>query len=593
MIVFQTTSWKLDLSNLPITFNEKSNYFSDKQSKSFSFPFEIKLTEDNAAKLGMLTVDNVTNYNKKIYGTLVLDTLFYSAYLAINNKVGNKIEVTLFYGQETMQVYDTKLKALPFSKTFAPTGLRDFAKAQITKSWPEASHNFPMIFRDEIKNKSGYEYFNFFLNHFYNNNGTFEFKDNFIQDIDGEDVVFNRNVMVPCTYVLEVLKVAFASEQRTIAGDFVDDDISKAMVLVPQNYMEQFAQSQFVNYSFSFFSTQEIKDERVLNVYTRLHTPLQEGGYTLNIRLNFSKVQAQYFYFSVTQGNTVLFSATSTNRDVVIEKTLDINIVDTNVFEDIKVELKLPYQEASIDNFNAIKFEFNEGRLNVFPDIYNIANYLPDMSFRDFTNKLKTMLNLKFTDTGSVVYIDYLNNELERLSYKDHTHLQHPEPPIGFNQSNLFKLQYPTGEELLVNKTGQIYSDRDYTDAETKTIKIEALPLKIKERYGIVTGIYPDDATDIMIMLYNGPTANLPLGTDVLNTKSITLQNIYDRLWKNWLRFRANSEVYKDSFYLSIHDNLKITQGSYRYNKLHVLKSIERTRVNEQWWKVDVESETL
>jgi len=595
MILFQTTIWQLDLSNLPITLNESNDWFTDTQTKSYSYPFNLQITDAIADKLELVTINNITNYKNKIYGTLIIDNEYYNAYLTINEVVGTRLEVTLFYGTETLEVFDKKLSALPFPNIFAVGGLRAYAKNLITQSWPEATHNFPMVFREAIKNESNFENFNLFLNHYYNNNGTYEFKDNFVSDLGGgEEMVSNRNVMCPFPYLLEVLKLAFKSEGKTIAGDFVNDDFNKKILLVPQNYMEQYSETQLLNYSFSNFTSQEVLTDKILNVYTQIHTPLQEGAYSLDIRINMSNVVAQYFSLTVTQAGVELYSAFSENREVIIEKTLDITIVDTNVFENIEVQLKLQYQDINISEYNSFKYQYNEGQLNIFPEIYNLANFMPDLTFREFTNRIKTAFNLKFDYTDTIVYINYLDNEFDRLTFTNHSHLQQPDVKRTLSKNNLFKLQHPNGDEIMVNNSGQIYSDADYTDAETEKIEIKVLPLKVKEKYSFVTAIYPeDDEEDIMLCLYNGLVGNIPFAANTVNNKSLELQDIYKRLYKNWLRFRANSETYNDSFYISIHDELNIKKGSFKYNKNHIVKSIERKRISEQWWKCDVESETL
>ena len=593
MIVFQTLSHQIDFSNLPITFNEKNAYFSDHISKSFSFPFTVKITEDLVEKLQMVIVNNVVKYESKIYGTLIKDHVFFDAYLAINNVVEDTVELTLFYGTETLRVFDKNLNQLPFPVVFVTPTLRDFAKTQLTKSWPDATHNFPKIYRPDIKDEPDYDKFNLFLNNYSNNGVTSNFIENSTEVLDGEDVIFNRNVMAPMPYLLEILKTGFKSEGLDISGDFVKDEMARKLVLVPQNYFEQYAQTEFAQYSFSDFNTQQTIDGNTINVYKRIHLPTQEGSYSISFRLNFSNALAKYFSLTITQGEKTLYSAFSENKEVVLEKNVDINLEPAEVYEDIVVELKLNYQAASISNFNSFTYDFKQGKVNQFPTLYNLADFMPDLTFREFTNRIKTWFNLKFDYTNTTVNINYLDKELERLTFDNHSHLQDVAPKRTLNKNNLFKLSYNSEDMVMVDKDGQTFTDSDFTDSETQKIEIKGMPLRVKENYGYITGVYPEKDTDIMLVIYDGLQNNFNHTVDAVSDKSLLIESIYNNYYKQWLRFRANSETVNDSFFMPVSEVLNLKKGSFKYNKHHIIKKVERLRVNEQWWRVKVESETL
>lgn len=592
MIKFQTNTWQWDLSNLGLTFNEESDYFSDKISKSYSFPANIELTDDVAIKLGLVNQNNISSYTNKIYGYLIIDRNFYDAYISINNISGNKAEITFYYGKETLKVFDKKLNLLPFGVTVTGSDLPTFAKAQISKSWPEATHNFPKIFRDDIKQKSGYELFERFVNN-YVDNSPWEFPVNSIDVIDGTLTTVNRNVMQPCPYLLEIFKTIFKTEGLEVRGEFVNNAIIKTMVMVPKLYFEKFSVTQFEDYSFDFYTRQETLNGKTVNVYEHTHTPLSEGSYSLKMNVNFSNAQASYFSLKVTQNFVTLFEATSTNKQVDINETLDINIVNTTVFDDIKVELKLYAQDNSIASFNNFSYQFKEGLLNVFPETYTIADFMPDITVREFINRIKTWLNLKFDYTQNAVYISFLDNSLENLTYDDKSHLEQVDPSRTLITNNLFKLTYPDKQEVLFSKDGQIYTTTDFVDEETETIDIKVLPLEVNENYNSVTAVYPKEDEDLMFCLYNGLVGSEPLAVDKVNNQSLTLQEISTWLWKKWLKFRANSETYKDTFYMHVSETLDIKKGLFKYNKKHLIKSIRSRRVDEEHWKVDVETETL
>lgn len=593
MIVFQTDTHEIDFSNLPITVTEKNDWFYDTISKSFSYPFNIELTTGLAEKLGMVTVNNIVNYKSKIYGTLILDNTFYDGYLTINRVIGTTAEVTLFYGTETLAVFDKKLSQLPFPIIYTVSDLKTFAKAQLSKSWPEATHNFPKIYRPDLKDEPDYENFNLFINNYTTNGVSYEFLENNKITIDDEEVILNRNIMAPMPYLLEVLKVAFKTEGLEMVGDFTTNNLIKKLVLVPQQYFNQYDVNSYLQYSFSTFTTQETISGNTINVYKQIHTPAEVGTYNLAMRVNFSNVLAKYFHLTVTQGTKTLYTAFSEGKEVVIETDIDININTADVDVDIVVELKLSYQDVSIANFNSFTYQFNEGKVNTFPTLYNLADFMPNLVFREFLNRIKKWFNLELSYTDNTVIINFLDNQFYQVNFNDHSHLEIPEPPRDLNQNNLFKITYPNDNVVMVDKDGQTYSDTDYTSSEIEDIDIEGLPLKVKENYAYITGVYPEDEEDIMLAIYDGLQENFNHTVDNIEGNTLSLQHIYNNYYKNWLKFRANAEIVTDTFLAHVSEDLPIKQGSFKYNKNNLIKSIERTRINEQWWNVKIESETL
>ncbi|MFI1770979.1 hypothetical protein [Thalassobellus citreus] len=592
MIKFQTNTWEWDVSNLQLTFNETSDLFSDKISKSFSFPAKVKLTPKVAVKLGLVNYSVIKSYKKKIYGYLTIDRNFYDAYISINDVVGDVAEIVFYYGKEVLPVFDKKLNLLQFGVMVASSGLPVFAKAQISKSWPEATHNFPKIFREEIKQRSGYEGFEYFVNN-YVNNSSWEFPVNSIDNVEGVPTTVNRNVMQPCPYLLEILKTIFKTEGLEIRGEVVSHPLIKKIVMVPKLFFEKYSVSQFEDYSFDMYTRQQTISGKTINVYEHIHTPLSVGSYSIKFRINMSNATASFFQLKITQNDVVLYEASSVNKQVSINETLDINIVNTSVFDDIKVELKLYEQYNSIANFNNFTYEFKEGRKNVFPDAYTIADFMPDMVCREFVNRVKTWLNLKFDYTHTSVYISFLDNALENLIYQDKRHLEQPEPKRGLIENNLFKLSYPDKQEVLFSAEGQIYDSTDFVDQETQKIEMKVLPLEVTDNYNSVTAVYPKDEQDLMFCLYDGLVGNEPLAAQKVNNISLSLQDIASNFWVKWLKFRANSETYKDTFKKHISEPYNIKEGLFKYSKKHIIKSIRTKRINDEHVQVDVESETF
>lgn len=595
MIKFQTLTSEIDLTNIGITFNEKSNYFSDKITKSYSFPFKVQMHEQIAIDLGIVDLPNVKRYKQKIYGTLIKDLKFYKAYISINNVVGETAELTIFYGDETLKVFDLKLHQLPFPVIDSGGDLLLHATGILDMHWPQTSHNFPKIYRPQIKEKDSYEYFDRFVNNYVydENTSTWSFPTNSIDLIDGEDKIVNRNVMCPCIYLLEIVKMIFAYEGLEARGDFMNNDFMSKIIYIPKTFMQHYSISDFESYSFSTFTSQ-INEEGVLkNIYEKTHTPTNAGTYVLNINIAMSSIIAQYFSLTIEQDNNILFEANSHNATVNIDEQIEINVADTQQFEPIIVRLKLKYQATSIVNFNSFVYEFKEGQLNQFPSVYTLSKYVPDMKVREFLNKIKNWLNLKFEYNENSVYINFLDDLPERLFFRDKSHLQQVNPKRSLNKNNLFVMTYPSGDEVIISKNGQIFNKDDYTDDEITALEIDVLPLKVFENSGSFTANYPDEDQDLMFALYHETVEGENVCVDNINGHSLKLIDVYLQQWRNWLSFRTKSESWSDKFIMHFKEQLSIDEGIFKYNKKSIIKETRFKRINTQEYEVTVESETF
>ncbi len=155
------------------------------------------------------------------------------------------------------------------------------------------------------------------------------------------------------------------------------------------------------------------------------------------------------------------------------------------------------------------------------------------------------------------------------------------------------RFNFTSKRDVLVGNKGQIYDKTDFVDSEKKELVLNVTPLFVKDNDGVVTGVYPEEKTDIMLVLCDGLVANEPLAVDNIENIKLDVQHIFSNFWQKWLKFRANSETYKDSFVLPVSKPLNIKQGIFKYNKKHLIKSISKKGFSERFWQVNTESETF
>jgi len=589
MIVFQTKDgFQYDLTGHGLTFNEESPLFSTETKSSFVFPFKAPLDSELAIRLGMVTEENVSSYSRRVNGYLIVDNEFYDAYLNIYEIGEYDMEIRLFYGKEVLEVFNKKLSELPFPIVDTGDDLNDFSLQSLSRSWPDITHNFPMVYRPDISENSDYGHFNGYMNWRTEDLSIFRTNSNIL--VEGELVPQNRNVVCPMPYLLEVFKVAFKSAGYEIRGEFVNHPLARKMVYIPKKYFQYYS-DPVVRSVYTFNNSSNIVNE--VQTFTRVHVPSKNGTYTLHTRLNFPKGVTKRFSFSVTYNDKTYYGVNVQNEGISIDELLEINVQD-DIFTPIQVTLSIDRQQRSIDGYTHFVFDYRDGRVNAFPQRYSLKEVLPDMKFREFYDSIVQWLNLDVVYFENSVYLNFKDNTIQRMVYEDHTYFEDPKKSRGVMNNNLYKLTYPDGKKVLVTSTGQVYDESEYTVSEINPVDFSVMPVKVFQLNGFLTGEWPNDYADSVVLgLYDGLQGGQPVLVESVDGFDLSLQSVYDNFHKFWLSFRTNSETYKDKFFMQASNVLDMLKGSFRYNKKHLIKKIRKVRVNEEYWQVNVESESF
>ena len=587
MIKVLINDYLLDLSNIALNIVEKNNIFRDKITKTYSLPFYLNLTEDIGKALGMINISNIEDYETHTAVKVISNNNYYNGTFKISKIEGLKASVTLLYGSENLPVYEKQLKELPF-EIINTIDLRAYAKTQILKNWPDATHNFVTVTNNDISADTNYDAFEGFVNNYEDD----AFKINTSTTIDTKEVYYNVNVMVPMPYIMEILKVGYAQEKLTLKGSFVDDTFNHKIVHVPDNYLEKFSMFQYQIYSFKNNTQKYIADNRVISEFSKTHNVASLGSYKLKFSINLNEIIAANFELKIKLGPQIIYEATSLNEEINIAEDLTINIDADSEYTQLSIVLKLNEQSESIEAFNLFEFEFQEGKLNVFPDTFNLANFMPDCTFKEYVDAIANLCNLDVDIIDNIVYLNYIETSMPNMVYDDHSAFEVPNPPREINKAKVFKLKYDDGSELSVNKNGIVYNS-NVDDDDLTTIDIPVIPLKVIDNEGKITAETTSDYTTLKLCLYNGLVNNKPLAVENINGRSLSISNIHSLFWKNWLHFRTNSEIYEDTFFAHVDSVFKISKGSSKYKKKHIIKEISKKSVNKKYNKVKIISETL
>jgi hypothetical protein len=593
MIIFKTDTIEIDLSNFGVSLKEESNLFSDSFNNSYSLPFKIDASEELAVKLGLPFLDNITNVQTRLRGKLITANTYYNATLFLGEILGNSIECDLSFGDQENSVFGMPLKDLPWPVILSPN-LRDYAKNQLTKEWPETAFNFPMIHAPKIAEQDDYSHFLGYVNNFDGIN----FRQNSSALIDGETVYRNYNVLAPFPYLLEILRFGFSLEGKIITGPAVNDELLRKVVYIPENFLERFRGTEFQSFSFSTADEVATENDVSLSIYKRSFTLEEIGEYNIKFKLNLDPIIAEYFELKVTLEHpstfveTEIFTAQSQFYRVKMEEELKLNITSATQLHTLKVVLKLKYQSASIAGTNQFEYAYSDGRLNEFPTYFSLANFLPDMNFGEFVNTMKNWLNLDFTIGDHEVHINFTQDSILEKPRRDHNHLEIPKPNKKHNSNRFYQLSYANGQRVFYKKQGQIYSDLEEDGEEIIKIDMDVQPADYKLKDGHFTAIMPEDRCAIDFLVYDGFQGSRPFASPD-RIRELFLQAVYLKYWQQWLSYRVNSKTFKESFECSVYERISIDELSYKYSELHVIKKLSRKFLSEKTMRVTIESETF
>lgn len=593
MIVFQSDSFEWDLSNYGITLKEENDVFVSSINTSHSIPITIKPDAAILEKLNLPRLSNNSGVNTKIKGVLRLPNRYYKATLHIGFKSENTIQITIIYGASRLAVYSTHLKDLGWP-IILTADLVTYAQSKINETWPQTPFNFPMVYKPEGLSSSNYELFENYINQ--HKEGAFV--SNFIDSSGDEDLYVNRNVMVPFPYLLEIVRFGYLKENLVAVGDFMENATLNKALYVPNQILERFDGSQFLQFSFSNPSEFENFGTSILGVYEQSFVPNAEGNYSLKIELNLDPVIASYFSLTIfrenalSQERTELKTYQSVNNRVNINETLDLVVEQQHVLDPLVVVLKLKSTTTNITGFNNFEFSFGDGQINVFPNVFSLKDFMPDMTFGEFMNKLKNWLNLEIIEHDNLVTINFLEDKILDKRKVNHSHLENPRVQITENNNRFYKLSYANSDEIFHTKDGQIFSDLDNEGSDVIPIKMDVQSLVVERNNDIVTAVIPEDKSKLDFCLYDGPVNNVPLCNASIAT-DLSLQTVYNLYWKKWLRLRSNSKTFEESFECSSYEELNIEDLSFKYNNLHIIKELEKKFISEKTISVRLTSESF
>ncbi|TXK73965.1 hypothetical protein [Mesonia sp. HuA40] len=599
MILLQAPTFQIDLSAYGVKLNEESDLFSDNIYKSYSLPFTIKADEELLVKLGLPTLGNIQNINQEIKCRIVLPNRHLPATLFLGEMRNHNLECNITYGKNNLAVYDVALKDLPWPFIIPNEPLIDFAKNQTQNSWPNSQMAFPVVYAPDIVKGDEYDKFLGFVNNYDTQNDKY-IENEIVQEQDDQganiDVYYNKNVMLPMPYLLEIVKMGYAQENKKVVGAALLDEDLKRAVYFPKGYLEKFAANEYAQISFTTRSGVDrlTPNSPLYNVYDYRFTPTKQGTYKLDLFINLPPGLASAFFLTVfredalSQALTAVKSYQSFNTRVQIQETLTFNVEIQDTLDPVLVRLAIPYTDVNIEEYNSLEWKYDEGRLNVFPQIFNLANFMPDLKFGEFMNELKNWLNLDVDVQENYVKIDFVKDSILQRPKVNHEHLELVSPLWRNNNNRVYVLKYSNGDEIYYDKTGQVYQ-KPRDGQEAINIDMDVQPLEVESNKSIITAKAPEERAKIDFILHDAPSV-------FVNPKiaeNLSLQEVATKNWFPWLRFRVNSKTCKEEFECSIHEEVELKPLSYKYKELLIIKKLNKKFLSEKRMRVEIEAESF
>jgi hypothetical protein len=600
----------LDLSKHKISDTEENNYFSDSFFTKYTFPFEIDLIDDLDIAFGFISLYNTNpqTYYELLY---VHNNKIEEAIFEIESHQ-DKLNCTVRFGFEQLPSFDKKLSELSLEKFELPPGTTIFAHAQtiITKTFPEVNYNFPQIHIDKYDPTDDlWPNFQSIINN--RVAGAFLINEVIV------DETFNRNVMQPLPYWIHILQRGMIDGGYTLAGKIMNDErLKKACLFADVDYYGVATVQPDINILINSADYTEInynnsRGEKASKYFSNsvLTTP---GKYNISGTIKCLRWSRYFTYFTVKYRNTIIFEQhsrpTSTfNGSEFRDYEVDVNfetIVDANV-NDITIE---GYQYFTEDQV-IVNLTINAIRLNDalgagIPTIVNenkvdLTKAVPDMSFVDFVKVVKNWFNYDLTIIGKLAIMNPIEHEINYGESMDLRFSEKKKPLRKFSQGKSFLLQFQEIENkeftylpVFQSQAGTVNSGY-VTDDKTTTIEINGLPLPLLTRTTAQTAyaLEQNNSKAYLVCydgLYNGNNLAKP-NTDYL------IPAVHVAYWQKWFSFRINSHGFNWSFksWNEVIMNLKVKSKIFAYQKVHIIKTINKTEIKPDLFEIDIETEAL
>jgi hypothetical protein len=634
MLVFTHSNFQLDLTYLNVTFTEINQWFKDDFSTEQSFPFDLYIDTELSKNSGFQDHYNA-NKNQTIFtGVLDKDGEVIDAVLTFQSIKGKIISAIIKVGIGNFPSFDKKLSELLLEKKTVTDIIVD-ANSVISQGYPAVNYNFPMIHTNKYDPTAEWNGFQKIINHY----AAGAFLLNTMVDDNIDEI---KNIMQPLPYLMHVINTGIEELGYTLAGDILTDpDLNKALLFRDGEYYTKtpkeeisltFLNSQwdslaYINNGFQYVDfykevTITQKGDYLLtgDIHNLVYSARKDPDY-LHDRYRNSKLNWNIDKISLGVTTGLIGAHWGREDDGHSNEWVEINSVPIDIELSLEVGdvVRLKKTEPKRDYTPSVTPDYPEAfSLRLIPLRYrnpdgspiitilnkndiDLTRVVPDMTFRDLITGIKNLKNYEFIPDGNIIYMNFIENKLDRSTAVDLSNFDIEEPQRNYHDEREFELKFADGktnetykyDSVLVNAQGVIVND--YTiKPTTSTISIDVLPLPVVKKAEITTALSFDDETTKIRLVFMDPMPDRGTPVTFWN-ENVLIPKIKENNYTKWLDFRINSIEWNWEFLISVEKFREITIQSlvYCYSNYHVLSEIEKERLDKSWWRVNAKTESL
>lgn len=596
-----TSNFEIDLSSYNISIQEENSWFSDTFFTKYSYPFDLVINGSINQSLGDILSFDSQSSNTIIPCKYVLYNKIENAELIIEQIVEDTASVSLKYGMDEFPNFDKNLNELDLEHKEVQNIYAE-AEQNISKTYPETNYNFPQIHTDKFDPDSvEFSHFQKIINNC--ENGIF--LTNTVEVENGEDIMYNRNIIQPLPYLMYLLKKCFQYSGLELKGDITQDPLLETILVFAEK--NPFVSQNFTPLELSFYAD-ELTDggTGIKYIIARSVNITQPGKY--NILGEFGIIgwgNGSYpATFKIFQDNVLLYLKNE-NQQGVHMADLDF-ILQTGSCE-IKIEIQSairPDIYSKVFDFQILPIYFINSQGEKETNLLNenkidLKKNVPNMTIGAFINNVLNMFNYDVDYvTSTEIHINRIEQSIQKNEIYDLSKFENINITRKHTGDMSFLLKYDEEGDVdlggfYIDKKETRYVTKEFNKQVQNSINIPVYPLQNELIGSVFTAKSVQSSEDkLCFVVYNG----LVNGNNyTIEPTALAIPNLVSIYHDKWLRNRVNSVEYNITFIASIKDvvNLDTKKRGHFCNNIHLFKNITKNQLKNELFEVEIVSETL
>ena len=606
-----TSDFEIDLNGYNISIQEENSWFSDTFFTKYSYPFDLIITDQINLALGdILSFDSKSGkyyiecqyvyFNKIESALLIIEQ--------INEKVAS---VSIKYGMDGFPNFEKNLNELELYKADV-FNIYWEAEQNIYKTYPQTNFNFPQVHTDKYDGNST-EYFGF--QNILNNRKNGAFLTNTVEIENNEDIMYNRNIMQPMSYLMYVLNKGFQLSGLTLTGDIINDELLKKILIYKETEPFEKKELEALNISYNYDEvdgstpTYEVPEywtawpikQYIVKKTITVTTP---GKYKIIGQVDTRTNNYNYgAYFRIAKDNQTLL--TKTTKFAPWSSYVETDFFHKSGTCEILVEAMTAVQDyQTVFDLQILPIYFinsaGEKETNLInQDVIDLNKVVPNITFGSLVNAVLNLFNYDVDSvTNTEVVINRIDNSMKTNEIIDLSRFDNINVVRKINSDVSYLFKYDEEGEIdlggfYIDKKESYYVTKDFIKQVQNTISIPIYPLQNELRNDVFTAKTTQPGDDkICFVLYDGLINGNNLTIDPID---LSIPSVVSEYHYSWLKNRVESIEYNMSFIASIYDvlNLNTKKRAFCYSNLHLIKSLVKSQLHNDLVEVELETESL